>query len=340
MLSIEGKSIRRYRVNGRHGLSYYRHELTKRKTIRTYASVYLFKNCVMYGALFACVVLSIWCWFLSRANEKYEVAFNEMLEYQMDNGLISDEIDPEALVNNFKNEIFDCIRIKKFDNELSEKLDKMVVDMKEQDLQNASLVAANNAYYDELKVFRAREELYNKYEYALYDRSGKRNDITFDQLKTAEKIMVDNGIDPNLLFSIVMTESQGKESAKNAASTATGYGQVLVSTGKTVYEKMMNAGKFNSSLLLDGDTNLEICATYLNYLKQDSSSVYQIVNRYRGTQDSAYCATLNKYLEKSGTSLAQLNTSLYERNSTKLLTATIGDNDSVVFDSPSAISKN
>ena len=90
--------------------------------------------------------------------------------------------------------------------------------------ENMSLVESNETYYQELVKFSEREELFNKYEYAIYNKANKRTDITYEQLTKLEDLVLDTNIqDEDLILSIIMTESTGKEKAQSTISTAKGY---------------------------------------------------------------------------------------------------------------------
>lgn len=171
---------------------------------------------------------------------------------------------------------------------ISEKLDE----------ENQQLVASNQEYYDELQEFKSREELYNKYEWALYD-GNTRNDITFDQLVTLEEMVQDSSIDDqDFLLAIVMTESRGNEKAQNPTSTAKGYGQFLNSTSKFVYTDLLGRDNWSPSVALDGDTNLQMMVAYTDYLyKQNNGNLYGLIQGYRGLEDcSSYIREIDKYL--------------------------------------------
>ena len=74
------------------------------------------------------------------------------------------------------------------------------------DQSNAKLISDNKSLDEKLKKFEKRKELYNKYEYAIYDESNKRTDITYKQIATGEELMRKEGKDKDLLFGIIMTE--------------------------------------------------------------------------------------------------------------------------------------
>lgn len=201
-------------------------------------------------------------------------------------------------------------------SEVNNKLNKSLVDIAEDivilDLENIELIEARDEYKTALEEYQSREDLLNKYEDALFYR-GDRTDITYDQLKTGIEIMEDNGIDPALLFGIIMVESHGIEDAQNVTSSAAGYGQILTSTGRSVYEKYMGNGKgtFKSSMLLDGDENVKITAYYIDYCVKHNSSIKGALNSYRGGPDDKWEYALEVYLKSFDTSLSELQTELY-----------------------------
>lgn len=189
-------------------------------------------------------------------------------------------------------------------DEINRKLRDVVSDILVLDYENVKLINANDEYYKELMFYKNREELYDKYKYALY-YEGERTDITYDQLKTGVTIMENNGLDPNLLFAVIMVESKGKENAKNDSSTASGFGQILTSTGKDVYEDYMNKGKFSNDLLMDGTTNIEITANYLNQLIENNGTLTEALYKYRGKTDKYWINAVDEYMHEGGSSIEQ-----------------------------------
>lgn len=175
--------------------------------------------------------------------------------------------------------------------------------------QNKSLASSNEEYYNKIQEYTNREELFDKYEYALIRKDGSRTDITYDQLKTVEELCEEKDIDTDLILSICMVESSGTEKARNSTSTASGYGQILAGTGKYVYEKVMKAGVYNHQLALDGDTNLQMMVNYIDYLDNRSGSLYKVIESYRGDPSdlSSYISKIDGYLAKKNKSVDSLN---------------------------------
>ena len=170
------------------------------------------------------------------------------------------------------------------------------------DEENQSLVQSNEEYYQELVKFSEREELFNKYEYAIYNKANKRTDITYEQLTKLEDLVKDTNIkDEDLILSIIMTESTGKEKAQSTISTAKGYGQFLDGTSRFVYTKLLDYDNWNSSVALNGDINIEMMVAYLEYLyEKEGGDIYQIIRDYRGLQDiSSYVAQIDSYLKQA-----------------------------------------
>ena len=183
--------------------------------------------------------------------------------------------------------------------EISEELDK----------QNKALVESNEAYYTELEEFRSREELYDKYEYALVNTSDKRTDITYDQLRTLEDLVVESDIcEEDLILSWVMTESSGREKARSTTSTAKGYGQFLDGTSKFVYTELLGRSDWTPEVALDGYINLEMMVAYIDYLYDvNDQDLYDTIRSYRGKQDiTGYVARIDSYLSNNDKSVQMI----------------------------------
>lgn len=177
--------------------------------------------------------------------------------------------------------------------------------------QNKELAEQDDILRSAIGEYQEREELYDKYSYAILRSDGSRTDITFDQIKSAEDLAEENEIDVDLVLSMIMVESSGDEDAKSPISTARGYGQILEGTGKFIYEKLLDRGNYSHQNALDGDINLEMMITYLSYLDENTSSLYNTIMRYRGEGGSIlkdYVGKIDQYLIKKNKSVLQLST--------------------------------
>ena len=281
-------------------------------------SVHRFKQAVFFGACILCSAFGLRCMTLETQLADYRIALADMKAYQIAHGISfeNESEDPQLLVERYKaqidkasNDLAKADVVWREDQELQTKLNMVMTNMSELDMQNATLIQSNEDYYQQLQAFQNRQELYDKYSYALYNQLGERNDITFEQLKTGEDIMIAGKMDPNILWGFICAESDGNEKAKNPSSTAAGYGQILASTGRNVYENIMGNGKgtFTSDMLLDGDINITIASNYLVYLRNTSSDIYEVIDKYAGEHNEGYYKKLDRVLQKGGTSLAQIN---------------------------------
>lgn len=182
----------------------------------------------------------------------------------------------------------------------------------ELDEQNQSLVASNEEYFEELEEFRSREELYDKYSYAMY-YAGQRNDITFDQLRTLEECIKTSSIpDADLVLSWAMCESHGFANATNPMSGAKGYGQFLDSSSRFVYCDLLGETDWTPAVALDGETNLRMMVALIDYLyRYYNHDAYGMLRNYTGFSSPAalagYEAKLNGYLQYSGKTFAMIN---------------------------------
>ena len=305
-------------------------------------TVHRFKQVVFFGVCILCSAFGLRCMTLETKLADYRIALADMKAYQIANGISfeNESENPQLLVERYKaqiakadEELNKAEKIFVEDKELKEQLNSVLVNMSELDMQNACLIQSNENYYQQLQAFQNRQALYDKYSYALYNQRGQRNDITFEQLKTGEDIMIAGKMDPNILWGFVCSESDGDEDAKNPSSTATGYGQILASTGRRVYEDIMGNGKgsYTSDMLLDGTVNIKIASAYLVYLKDNSSSIYEVVDKYAGEHNEAYYKKLDKVLQKGGTSLAEIDKNTYHSTET-MEASTNGDVSLMIAD--------
>ncbi len=176
--------------------------------------------------------------------------------------------------------------------------------------QSEKIIAQN-------KDLKKKVELYDKYDYALIDSAGNRTDITTEQLEIGVKEMKKAGIDPNLLFSIIMIESRGQSDAANKSSTARGYCQLLDSTGLAMYKRLGYDGSTynHSSMALNGDLNIKMGAAYLTYLMDYyNGDIIKTLNNYCGYLTDDYRSKLDGYLDEGGTSLAQIQADYISNN--------------------------
>lgn len=157
-----------------------------------------------------------------------------------------------------------------------------------------------NKKYNKLKK---REELYDKYGYAIKDTDGSRTDLKYSTMKLGVKLMKKKGYDPNILFAMGMVESNFRTNCTMESSGAAGFMQFIPSTGKFTYEYLMNKGKgtYNhSSTPYNQKTSIEMAVAYLDYLFKKHDNKFKAIKQYCGDSGDGsftiqYINRMNKY---------------------------------------------
>lgn len=173
------------------------------------------------------------------------------------------------------------------------------------DTENSTLTTTLKTQDTELEIFRERDELYDKYEYALVREDGTRTDINYDDIKSLEELAKEEGLGEDavaLVLAISRNESQGYADVKNPNSSAAGLCGLLSSTAKYSYETLLANGKgsYDPSYVYDSLTNLKMALAYVAYLKDNTSSNYALLLAYRGDDnDVAWFRKIEKYTGKS-----------------------------------------
>jgi hypothetical protein len=202
---------------------------------------------------------------------------------------------------------FSNLKLHIFANEL----DKLTVEnnelcniIDEIDDQIEEIESINKSYVDELNMLRTRAELFDKYEYAIAYGSSGRTELTYEEIKYGEDLMLAKGLNPHLMFGTIMVESAGKPDAVNNESGATGYGQFLDSTAKWVWTKLLGHSTYNSNIRKDGMKNIQMMAEYYDFLYAEHGSTFKVVKQYSGNSTNVgaakYLAKVNSFTKQVG----------------------------------------
>ena len=180
--------------------------------------------------------------------------------------------------------------------------------------ENIALSATCEDQAETLKEYQEREELYNKYEYAIIrQEDDSRTDITYEDIKTLEEIASEKGMSNDsveLVLAIAMNESSGFADSKNSDSTASGLTGLLNGTAKYIYESYMGngSGSYQYVDIFDPETNLIISLNYIDYLtKLYDGDTINVVNAYRGLKEYAYIRKINESLNEVNKSLDDID---------------------------------
>lgn len=183
-----------------------------------------------------------------------------------------------------------------------EKITKVAAEL---DSQNKELVTTLDTQNEELESLREREELYDKFEYALVREDGSRTDITYENIKSLYELAkeYDLGSDAvKVVLAISMNESQGYKDVKSSQSTASGLAGLTAATAKYSYETLLGNGAntYKKAYVFDGEKNLQMSLAYIAYLKDTTNgSTVSILNGYRGLYDPGYINKISEYLGKN-----------------------------------------
>ena len=216
----------------------------------------------------------------------------------INNKLLNDKIaDLTARNNTYKIQNEEIIQMNDF-------LVSTIHELNDQLLQVSD---TNKSMVDELNTLRNRSELYDKYEYAIIDELGHRTDLKYEEITLAEDLMLENGLDPHLMLGSIMVESTCNPSAVHPVTGATGYGQILNSTGKWVWEDLMGNSGYYPDLRKDGTSNIKMMAAYYNYLYDEVGSTFNVVKSYSGNSTNEgtqrYLNKINHYTNTVGVTI-------------------------------------
>lgn len=172
-----------------------------------------------------------------------------------------------------------------------------------------SITEQSEAIIAQNKELAEQMDLYNNYDYVLINSAGNRTDITTEQLQLGKELMEKEGIDPDMLFSIIMIESTGREKSANKYSSARGYCQLIESTGYSMYKRLgYDPSEYNhEKMALDGTLNIRMGSKLIAILmKQYNGDVKKVLNSYSGYLTDSYYNKFVNYLKKGGTSISQI----------------------------------
>lgn len=176
------------------------------------------------------------------------------------------------------------------------------------DCQLENVASINSSMVDELDILRKRSELYDKYEYAIVNELG-RTQLTYEEVQYAEDLMLEKGLNPHLLVGSIVVESTCNPEAVHPDTKATGYGQILNSTGKWIWEDLMGNTGYYPDLRKDGISNIAMMATYYDYLYSKHDTTLGVVKAYSGnsTDDGAreYLNKINSVTQTVGVTIEE-----------------------------------
>lgn len=143
-----------------------------------------------------------------------------------------------------------------------------------------------------------RDQLAEKYKFVMYDWKGDPTDVTIELVEYGYKLMVEKGLNPDLLFAIIDVESSGNAKDVNSSSSASGLGQFMPGTGKYIYEDVLKLGTYDHKVTpFDPKVNVLMIVTYLDILSdKKDGNVKEMMRSYCGAGSNN--TALEKYYQK------------------------------------------
>ena len=131
------------------------------------------------------------------------------------------------------------------------------------------------------------------------------------ELLYLDSICQEYGISTAVMLAIYEKESTFYSLAKNPTSGATGYGQLIASTAKSIYERYLKEGTYDTfkhyQLASNKELNIRLSCRLMKYNLDSYGNYWTAVERYFGHRDAgkryAYAADINNKMSKYGESL-------------------------------------
>lgn len=213
------------------------------------------------------------------------------IEYQKDSQVKNESLDAlSAIIDNLNLDI----------DELYSNINTLNYTIDDKNMKISDLNLEIGGRDDIISLFSQREELFNKYDHALYF-GGKRTDITYDQLVFGINEMEKRGLDPNLMFGLFKLETGFKEDMTSDLSSARGYGAFLGSSGKWVYEDLLKKeDEYNHDMALNGYINMEMTAELLSWnMERYDGDIKKTLIAYNGNEiGPLYYDIINRYVSE------------------------------------------
>lgn len=137
--------------------------------------------------------------------------------------------------------------------------------------------------------------LKDRYSYAItYSAKNANADFGIKELIFLDNLCKEYEIPIEIMLAIYEKESSFYSLAKNTTSTATGYGQLINSTARSMYENYLNLGAYDisnhRSIACDKELNIRLSCRLMKYNIDSYGSLWTAVERYYGHPNQSLCA--------------------------------------------------
>lgn len=177
-------------------------------------------------------------------------------------------------------------------------------------LDNKYLARTNIQLTNTISELSDKVNVYEEYEYAMFDDIGKRTDITYENIKLFEELLDGKVCDNlHLYLSWIMIESSGHNDDRSTKSTAAGLPQFLEGTGRNVWKNLLGREEqYNHYEIVENPENsIPMMVAYVDDLCMNyNGNLDKVIDFYRGLHDTPYLNKFNKYLSYSGNSIQSI----------------------------------
>jgi len=172
-----------------------------------------------------------------------------------------------------------------------------------------SIKTMQNAEIEQVKYYYS---LYSKYKYVLdFKQKNTGSDFGLQELVYQNEISKKTKAPTALMLALYETESTFNSKAQSSLSTATGYGQIIDSTAKSIYENMLSRGIYDRSkhrfLSTNKKLNMDMSTAYISRNIEVYGGARAAVEAYYGHKDASerrrYSDVINSKLRNYGYTL-------------------------------------
>lgn len=180
----------------------------------------------------------------------------------------------------------------------------MQIEYEEQLSEQAEQIEALTAAYEQRRADSTELfELGRKFWYVFRD-APDNSGLSMDDFVLLDDLCKADDMNPHIMWHIYDIESGYTAVIDNNQSSARGLGQVLASTGKSIYENVLGLGEYNHQMAYDTETNILITQELIS--RNLGSGLWNAIALYSGDRSGGYYNTLLSVASSHGVNI--LNT--------------------------------
>lgn len=163
--------------------------------------------------------------------------------------------------------------------------------------------------YDELRATKDADskhifELGRKYWYVFKD-APDNSGLTMDDIIYQDELAKEKNLNPHIMWCIYDIESNYTARIDNKTSSARGIGQVLASTGKSLYENILQLGTYQHTMAYDAETNMTLATELIT--RNIDNGLYNAIVLYSGDSSGEYYNKVLTMAQNHGVSINDIS---------------------------------